>query len=243
MSIAGWRPGTRGSRSPRAACRLRSTGWSSASALAPLNCSACRRASGFASVWCSNEPWTAYSWYDGGLQSRIDINTDLPARADDLAHTVAHETYPGHHLEHAWKDADLVEERRRVESSLLLINTPECLIGEGLADLGVAFASPVDACAGAVRRAVRARGRSDRRRSEPTSRGGRARDGAGRAACDAPHCGRECRADATRRWGLPRGGHRLSGPGGPLPACHRREAERVPRPPAVADVCLRLQRG
>ena len=93
----------------------------------------------------SNEPWTAYSWYDGGLQSRIDINTDLPARADDLAHTVAHETYPGHHLEHAWKDADLVEERRRVESSLLLINTPECLIGEGLADLGVAFASPVDA--------------------------------------------------------------------------------------------------
>jgi hypothetical protein len=92
-----------------------------------------------------NQPWTAYSWYDGGLQSRIDINTDLPSRADDLAQTVAHETYPGHHLEHAWKDADLVEGRRRVESSVLLINTPECLIGEGLADLGVDFASPRDA--------------------------------------------------------------------------------------------------
>jgi hypothetical protein len=89
-----------------------------------------------------NQPWSAYAWYDGGLHSRIDINTDLPSRVPDLAHTVAHEAYPGHHLEHAWKDADLVEERRRVESSILLINTPECLISEGLADLGVEFAFP-----------------------------------------------------------------------------------------------------
>ena len=31
---------------------------------------------------------------------------------------------------------------RRLESSVLLINTPECLISEGLADLGHRFASP-----------------------------------------------------------------------------------------------------
>ena len=30
----------------------------------------------------------------------------------------------------------------RLESSILLINTPECLISEGLADLGVRFAAP-----------------------------------------------------------------------------------------------------
>ena len=88
-----------------------------------------------------NQPWSAYSWYDGGLHSRIDINTDLPAQVPDLAHVVAHETYPGHHLEHASKDLELVE-RGRIESSILLINTPECLISEGLANLGVEFVYP-----------------------------------------------------------------------------------------------------
>jgi hypothetical protein len=90
----------------------------------------------------TKQPWSGYNWYDGGLRSRVDINTDLPVRAADLVHTVAHETFPGHHLEHAWKEADLVERQHRIESSILLINTPECLISEGLADLGRDFASP-----------------------------------------------------------------------------------------------------
>ena len=90
----------------------------------------------------ARKPWTGYSWYHGGLASRIDINTDLPLRAGELVHVVAHETYPGHHLEHAWKEAELVIRRGRLESSALLINTPECLISEGLADLGHRFASP-----------------------------------------------------------------------------------------------------
>jgi hypothetical protein len=90
----------------------------------------------------SNQPWAGYNWFDGGRRSRVDINTDLPVRAAVLVHTVAHETYPGHHLEHAWKEADLVDGAGRLESSVLLINTPECLIREGLADLGVRFAVP-----------------------------------------------------------------------------------------------------
>jgi hypothetical protein len=90
----------------------------------------------------SGQPWTAYNWFDGGRRSRIDINTDLPVRAADLIGLVAHEAYPGHHLEHAWKEADLVDTAARLESSILLINTPECLISEGLADLGVRFAAP-----------------------------------------------------------------------------------------------------
>jgi hypothetical protein len=92
----------------------------------------------------TNQPWSGYNWYDGGLRSRVDINTDLPVRAARLVHTVAHETFPGHHLEHAWKEADLVERLGRLEASILLINTPECLISEGLADLGYALASPVE---------------------------------------------------------------------------------------------------
>jgi len=93
----------------------------------------------------TDQPWSAYNWFDGGRRSRVDINTDLPARAAELIDMVAHEAYPGHHLEHAWKEADLVDGRGRLESSILLINTPECLISEGLADLGVRFAvAPAD---------------------------------------------------------------------------------------------------
>lgn len=90
----------------------------------------------------TDQPWSGYNWYDGGLRSRVDINTDLPVRAAELVHTVAHETFPGHHLEHAWKETDLVERERRLEASVLLINAPECLISEGLADLGRDFAAP-----------------------------------------------------------------------------------------------------
>jgi len=90
----------------------------------------------------TDQPWSGYNWYDGGLRSRVDINTDLPIRAADLVDTIAHETYPGHHLEHAWKEADLVERQRRLEASVILLNTPECLISEGLAVLGVEFAAP-----------------------------------------------------------------------------------------------------
>ena len=91
-----------------------------------------------------DQPWTAYNWYDGGLRSRVDLNTDLPTRAADLVHTVAHEAFPGHHLEHAWKEANLVEARHRLEASVLLINTPECLISEGLADVGGGFVATPD---------------------------------------------------------------------------------------------------
>ncbi|MHB8460654.1 MAG: DUF885 domain-containing protein, partial [Candidatus Limnocylindrales bacterium] len=90
------------------------------------------------------QPWTGYDWYDGGFRSRVDLNTDVPIRVDGLTHTLAHETYPGHHLEHAWKEADQVAAAGRLEASILLIDTPECLISEGLADLGVRFAAPAD---------------------------------------------------------------------------------------------------
>jgi hypothetical protein len=93
----------------------------------------------------TGQPWNAYNWFDGGRRSRIDISTDLPVRAATLVGTIAHEAYPGHHLEHAWKEADLVDARGRLESSILLINTPECLISEGLANLGRRFAvAPAD---------------------------------------------------------------------------------------------------
>ncbi len=94
------------------------------------------------------QPWSGYNWYDGGLRSRVDVNLDLPIRLPALIGTAAHETYPGHHLEHATKEAALVEGAGRLEASILLINTPECLISEGLAEAGRTLAVPPGELAG-----------------------------------------------------------------------------------------------
>lgn len=84
----------------------------------------------------TNEPWAAYNWYDGNLKSRIEVNTDLPMRAQQLAGILAHETFPGHHMEHSWKETRLYRERGYGEASAQLINTPEAYISEGLAEVG-----------------------------------------------------------------------------------------------------------
>ncbi len=84
----------------------------------------------------TNEPWSAYNWYEGGRRSRIEFNTDQPTRAHQLVGILGHEAFPGHHLEHASKEERLVEQEGRVESSVQLINTPEAYISEGLAEVG-----------------------------------------------------------------------------------------------------------
>jgi hypothetical protein len=84
----------------------------------------------------NDEPWAAYNWYDGNLASRIEVNADLPMRAQGLAMTLAHETFPGHHMEHSWKETRLYRERGYGEASAQLINTPEAYISEGLAEVG-----------------------------------------------------------------------------------------------------------
>lgn len=84
----------------------------------------------------TDQPWSAYNWYDGDLRSRVEFNTDLPTRAHTLTYTLTHETFPGHHLEHAWKEQRLVREQGRAECSIQLINTPEAYISEGLAEVG-----------------------------------------------------------------------------------------------------------
>ena len=89
-----------------------------------------------------DQPWTGYNWYDGGRRSRFDLNVDLPIRAAELIRVAAHEAYPGHHLEHAWREAELVDRLGRLEAAILTIDTPECLISEGLGDLGHRFAAP-----------------------------------------------------------------------------------------------------
>jgi len=82
-----------------------------------------------------DQPWSAYNWYLGNYCSRVDVNTDLPVRANAMLGLMAHEGYPGHHTEHAIKEKLLYRDQGHAEASVQLINAPECVISEGIADL------------------------------------------------------------------------------------------------------------
>jgi hypothetical protein len=85
----------------------------------------------------TDQPWSGFNYYEGNFTSRVAINADLPHRLGQLPHLVAHEAYPGHHTEHCRKERGLVEKADRIEHTVFLVNTPECLMAEGLADLGI----------------------------------------------------------------------------------------------------------
>jgi hypothetical protein len=83
----------------------------------------------------SDEPWSAFNYYQGGLHSRIAVNLDVGLSPDFTAELVAHEAYAGHHTEHAWKEHELVLEQGHTEESILMIGTPQSTIAEGIAGL------------------------------------------------------------------------------------------------------------
>ena len=85
----------------------------------------------------SNQPWSGFNYYEGGLQSRVAINTDLPIASTSIGHLIAHEAYPGHHTEHCRKEVGLVRRRKQMEEAIFLVGTPQCLLAEGLADLAL----------------------------------------------------------------------------------------------------------
>ncbi|MEA3020635.1 MAG: hypothetical protein QOI47_2159 [Actinomycetota bacterium] len=93
----------------------------------------------------TNQPWSGFNYFLGDLQSRVAINTDLPVLSPTLAQLVAHESYPGHHTEHSRKEVGLVRRRKQLEETIFLVGTPQCLVAEGLADLGLEVVVSTDA--------------------------------------------------------------------------------------------------
>ncbi|GAC58218.1 hypothetical protein GOHSU_35_00130 [Gordonia hirsuta DSM 44140 = NBRC 16056] len=91
----------------------------------------------------SDKPWSGFNYYLGHYRSRVAINTDLPQYLSGLPALVAHEAYPGHHTEHCRKEQLLVGDGQR-EQSIFLVNTPQCLMAEGLADHALAAAAGPD---------------------------------------------------------------------------------------------------
>ena len=79
-------------------------------------------------------PWGGFNSYLGGFRSTVAINADLPVGLGALPRLIAHESYPGHHTERCRKQ---VAQADLPEYDLWLVNTPENLLAEGLADLGL----------------------------------------------------------------------------------------------------------
>jgi len=85
----------------------------------------------------ADEPWWAFNYYLGGLRSRVVINVDQPATATDVVKLAAHEVYPGHHTEAAVKEQRLIRDGGQLEEALQLVPTPQQLISEGIAEVGL----------------------------------------------------------------------------------------------------------
>ncbi|MDO3648124.1 DUF885 domain-containing protein [Nocardia mangyaensis] len=83
-----------------------------------------------------DKPWSGFNYYLGGFHSKVAINADLKQHMAHLPALIAHESYPGHHTEHCRKEAGLVAAGED-EQTLFLVNTPQCLMAEGLADLAL----------------------------------------------------------------------------------------------------------
>lgn len=85
----------------------------------------------------SDKPWSGFNYYLGNYTSTVAVNADLKQQMSSLPRLVAHESYPGHHTEHCRKEAGLVAGLGQAEQTLFLVNTPQCLMAEGLADLAL----------------------------------------------------------------------------------------------------------
>jgi hypothetical protein len=98
--------------------------------------------------YVSGGPWSAFNQYEGAGRSSIEVNTAALRRPADLIQMAARECYPGRHTERAWKERRLAGDMHRLETTVGLLNTPEALMGDGLAYLGERMALPDDALAG-----------------------------------------------------------------------------------------------
>lgn len=82
-------------------------------------------------------PWNAFNRYLGGHRSDVALNATAGRNIAALPIVVTHESYAGHHTEHCLKENGLVRGSGQREHSIALVNTPQCLMAEGMAELAL----------------------------------------------------------------------------------------------------------
>jgi hypothetical protein len=80
-------------------------------------------------------PWNGLCRQVGRHRSSVAVNAGARPRSAQLPHLVAHESYPGHHTENCRRE--LARHRGRGEHAVFVVNTPQALMAEGLADTGL----------------------------------------------------------------------------------------------------------
>jgi len=76
--------------------------------------------------------WSALHTYTGGYRSLVQVNAGAVLGAARLPRLVAHEAYPGHHVECSRADAAVAA--GRVEQGITLLGSPQTVVSEGLAE-------------------------------------------------------------------------------------------------------------
>ena len=92
--------------------------------------------------YVTGKSWNAYNWYKGDYVSLIQVNTELPIAIDRAIDLACHEGYPGHHVYNASLEKALVRDRGWTEFSFYPLFSPQSLIAEGSANLGIDMAFP-----------------------------------------------------------------------------------------------------
>jgi hypothetical protein len=95
----------------------------------------------FKMEFVTGQSWGAYNWYQGGNQSLIQVNTDLPIFIDRAVQLGCHEGYPGHHVQGLYNERQY-RERGLIEFSVVPLYGPSSSLNEGGADFGVDLAFP-----------------------------------------------------------------------------------------------------
>ena len=85
----------------------------------------------------TDKPWSGFNYYLGDYRSTVAVNADLRQQMSNLPRLVAHESYPATTPSTAARRQDWLAKHGHTEQTLFLVNTPQCLMAEGLADLAL----------------------------------------------------------------------------------------------------------
>jgi hypothetical protein len=96
----------------------------------------------FTVEYVNDKAWSGYNWYQGGFNSLIQVNVDLPIFIDRAIDLACHEGYPGHHVYNSLLEKTLVRDRGWIEFSVYALFSPQSLIAEGSANYGIEVAFP-----------------------------------------------------------------------------------------------------
>jgi hypothetical protein len=83
----------------------------------------------------ADAPWRALQTYRGAHRSVVQVNAGARPVAGGLVRLVAHETYPGHHVECLRAEGAAVG--GRAELTVTVLGTPQTVVSEGLAECGL----------------------------------------------------------------------------------------------------------